>query len=175
MVRRNSELDWDRIKDSAKKGELEEIPSDIFVRYYRTLVTIAADYATPVAVEKRVKVYFGPTGGGKSSAAWEQAGATAYPKDPRSKFWYGYKGEENVIIDEFRGGIDISHLLRWLDRYPCMVEIKGSSKVLRASNIWITSNIHPDGWYPTLDRETYLALERRLEIFEVVDGNFTKQ
>lgn len=117
-----------------------------------------------VAVQREVKVYWGRTGAGKSRRAWEEATFDAYPKDPRSKFWDGYRGQDRVVIDEFRGGIDISHMLRWLDRYPVVVEVKGSSVVLKATNIWITSNIHPNDWYPTLDQETKNALLRRLQI-----------
>jgi len=70
-------------------------------------------------------------------------------------------------MDEFRGAIDIGHLLRWLDRYPVIVEVKGSSAVLKAEKIWITSNLHPREWYPLLDEATYLALERRLIINKI--------
>jgi len=55
-------------------------------------------------------------------------------------------------------------MLRWLDRYPVLVEIKGSSEVLKAKNIWITSNMPPEDWYPTIDEPTRAALLRRLEI-----------
>lgn len=91
----------------------------------------------------------------------------AYPKVPSTKFWDGYQGQESVIIDEFRGDIGISNLLRWFDRYPCLVEIKGSSTVLCAKLFIVTSNLHPREWYPTLDSATFLALERRLEIVHV--------
>lgn len=104
---------------------------------------------------------------GKSRLAWELAGPVAYSKDPRTKFWCGYRGQEHVVIDEFRGGIDIAHLLRWLDRYAVTVEVKGSSRALCATHYWITSNIHPRFWYPELDSETYAALERRLLITEM--------
>lgn len=73
-----------------------------------------------------------------------------------------------VIIDEFRGDIDVSHLLRWLDRYPVIVEIKGSSLPLVAERIYITSNLHPLAWYPNLDPLTQEALLRRLEINEIL-------
>jgi len=96
--------------------------------------------------------------------AWEQAGFDAYPKDPRTKFWDGYRQHENVVIDEFRGGIDIAHLLRWFDRYPVCVEIKGSAVVLNAKKIWITSNLSPDEWYPGLDEDTRNALRRRFRL-----------
>jgi hypothetical protein len=69
-------------------------------------------------------------------------------------------------MDEFRGAIDISHLLRWLDRYPCLVEIKGSSTCLVAEKVWITSNVHPDYWYNEIDAATRDALMRRLQITE---------
>lgn len=161
---RSSSTDWDAVRESAKAGRIEEIPSDIFVRYYRTLRSIAADYAVPEFIERQIVVYHGPTGTGKSRRAWEEAGCDSYCKDPRSKFWCGYSGQKHVIVDEFRGGIDIAHLLRWCDRYPVNVELKGASIPLSASHIWITSNLHPDQWYPELDSATLSALKRRMTI-----------
>lgn len=164
--RRNNGADWDAIWDSAKSGSILDVPANVRVQHYRTLRTIAADYSEPIAMERRVYVFCGRTGTGKSRRAWGEAGLHAYPKDPRSKFWDGYRDQEHVVIDEFRGGIDISHILRWLDRYPVLVEIKGSSTPLVAIKIWITSNLHPSLWYPDLDQETKDALLRRLEIVE---------
>lgn len=162
--KRNDAKDWDRIWESAKSGSIDEIPSDVRLQHYRTLRTIKADYAVPEAMVRQCFVFCGRTGTGKSRRAWEEAGLSAYPKDPRSKFWDGYRDQQHVVIDEFRGSIDISHVLRWLDRYPCLVEIKGSSTCLVATKIWITSNVHPDYWYPELDAATRDALLRRLEI-----------
>jgi len=166
-IRRNSSVDWEKIKEEAKVGNLDEVPADIFIRYYRTLQAIASDYCEPIAIIRTCVVYWGATGSGKSMRAWEEGGDNAYPKDPRSKFWCGYKGQVVVIIDEFRGGIDIAHLLRWLDRYPVNVEIKGSSRPLLANRFIITSNIHPNEWYAALDSSTLEALIRRLEIVEM--------
>lgn len=163
-LNRNSKVDWDRVREMAKSGELDQIPPDIFIRCYSQLVRIRVDYCVPTAIERTTTVYYGPTGVGKSRRCWEQAGDLAYPKDPRSKFWDGYRGQENVIIDEFRGGIDISHMLRWLDRYPVIVEIKGSSTVLKTKKFWITSNLSPREWYPDIDEETMKALLRRMEV-----------
>jgi len=70
-------------------------------------------------------------------------------------------------VDEFRGAIDISHLLRWFDRYPVIVEIKGSSVVLSCKKIWITSNLHPREWFVGLDDRTLEALMRRLTVIEI--------
>lgn len=162
--KRNNQADWDTVVQDAKRGRLDNIPSDILVRHYNNLRRIASDYQEPAAIEREVVCYWGTTGAGKSRRAWEEAGLDAYPKDPRTKFWDGYRGQENVVVDEFRGGIDIAHLLRWLDRYPVIVELKGASTVLKAKKLWFTSNLHPESWYPTLDNETRQALFRRMEI-----------
>lgn len=122
------------------------------------------DYLQPVAIDRVVSVFWGRTRTGKSRRAWEEAGITAYPKDPQTKFWCGYQSHCNVVMDEFRGGISISHILRWLDRYPVIVETKGGACVLSAERIWITSNVDPRNWYPEIDEETKEALLSRLNI-----------
>jgi len=167
-VNRSSLKDWETIRNDAIGGRLESIPADVYVRCYQQLRRIESDHLQPAAVEREITCYWGATGTGKSRRAWDEAGFNAYPKDPRSKFWDGYRNHENVVIDEFRGGIDISHMLRWLDRYPCIVEIKGSSTVLAAKKIWITSNLDPRKWYPDLDPETQKALVRRMSITEFI-------
>ncbi len=161
---RNSKTEWESVWESAKKGDLMSIPANVRVVSYRTLRAIGADFDCPRAMVRSTNVYWGKTQTGKSRKAWEEAGMDAYSKDPRSKFWCGYQGESNVVLDEFRGAIDISHLLRWLDRYPVRVEIKGSSVTLCATTYWITSNIHPREWYPDIDSETMAALLRRLTV-----------
>lgn len=163
-LKRNSSKDWDSILESAKRGRLDEVPSDVLVRHYSSLRRIAADHLTPQPMERIIYVFWGPTGVGKSRMAWSEGGLASYPKDPLSKFWDGYRGQEHVIIDEFRGTVNISHVLRWFDRYPVIVEIKGSSVPLVAKKIWITSNLHPKDWYPDLDSSTVSALLRRLNI-----------
>lgn len=160
-LQRNSQKDWDSIVTYARQGEFDKIPGDVLVRSYGNLKKIRVDSLKPESIVREVSVYWGRTGAGKSQRAWDESGLDAYPKDPNTKFWDGYSGQQHVVIDEFRGSISISHLLRWLDRYPVIVEIKGSSCVFKATKIWITSNLSPDEWYPDLDEETKAALRRR--------------
>lgn len=162
--RRNSRPDWTAVWQAAQSGDIDSIPDNLRIVHYRTIRSIAADYQRPVAIEREVFVFWGSTGTGKSRRAWTEAGSDPYCKDPRSKFWCGYGGEECVVLDEFRGGIDAAHLLRWFDRYPVRVEVKGSSRPLMARSFWITSNLDPDLWYPDLDTETRLALRRRFTL-----------
>jgi len=121
-------------------------------------------------VEKTVNVYWGDTGVGKSRRAWHEATFDAYPKAPTTKFWDGYQGQGNVVIDEFTGQIEISHLLRWLDRYPVLVETKGSGVPLKASKIWITSNLSPENWYSQAPLVQQDALMRRLNVFHMTES-----
>lgn len=162
--KRNDANDWNRLLDAAKQSDWDAIPAQLYIAHYRSLKAIAAENAKPLAVERTINVFWGRTGSGKSRRAWDEAGLDAYPKDPCSKFWDGYRDQTNVVIDEFRGTIGISHILRWFDRYPVIVEVKGSSVVFKATTIWITSNLHPKDWYPGLDEETSNALLRRLTI-----------
>lgn len=174
-VVRSSKADWDEIWALALVGDYDGIPSSIRVQNYRTLRQISTDYAQPIGMVRSCRVFWGPTGTGKSRRAWQEAGMDAYPKDPRTKWWCGYRDHPNVVIDEFRGTVDVTHLLRWFDRYPVLVEIKGGAVVLRSGDFWITSNLHPKDWYPELDQPTTDALMRRLVIteFKVLNKNDT--
>lgn len=155
---------WKDVIMHAKAGTLEEHDPKVYYNTLSTALKLQAQFEKPVAINKIVDCYWGPTETGKTRSAWETLGEDAYVKDPRSKFWYGYHGQECCIIDEFRGGIDIAHMLRWLDRYPTLVEIKGSSCALKVKHIIITSNVPPGDWYPMLDEDSRNALLRRLNI-----------
>lgn len=163
-IRVNAKIDWESIWTSAVSGDLSTIPAGVRIRSYFAIRSIASDMSKPIGIERQCFVFWGKTGTGKSRRAWDEATMEAYGKDPRTKFWDGYTHQENIVIDEFRGGIDVAHLLRWLDRYPVRVEIKGSSRPLFAKKIWITSNLHPRDWYKEIDEETRDALLRRLNI-----------
>lgn len=149
---------------SAKRGAIDEIPADVRFRCYKTIRNIEKDYMEPCELEREIIVYWGEPGTGKSRRAWAEAGMDAFPKIPTSIYWDGYQGHEHVVMDEFRGGIRVEHILRWFDRYPVSVECKFGAVVLKAKKIWITSNLDPRRWYPDLDASTHGALMRRLKI-----------
>lgn len=160
--KRNSKEDWALIKKQAQEGKLEEIPADIYLRFYSTLKKISVEYQKPIMRgPQEVIVIYGPTGVGKSRMAFEEVGEDYYIKSPLTKWFDGYHGQSTIIVDEFRGIVDISHVLKWLDRYPCAVEVKGSQVFLNTKKWVITSNLSPNDWYPTLDMETKYALRRR--------------
>ena len=157
--------DWDQVYECAKNGNHDEIEKGILVRNYSSIKKIRNDnLPRKMRGEILVHVYHGKTRTGKTRKSWFEAGnlEEVYIKDPGTKWWDGYRGETRVIIDEFTGRLDITHLLRWLDRYPCQVEVKGFTVPLMATEFWITSNLSPMDWYPEAKEEQVLALDRRL-------------
>lgn len=163
---RYNKTDWALVKALAKEGKFDELPPDIMVRHWGNLTRIHGHFSTPQPTVREVFVFWGRTGTGKSRRAWDEASFDAYPKIPTTKFWDGYRGHPHVVLDEFTGKVDIVHLLQWLDRYPCLVEIKGSCVPLKAEKIWITSNINPTDWYDDSNStlEQRLALRRRFTL-----------
>lgn len=120
--------------------------------------------------------YWGPTGSGKTRRAWEEAkglGET-WQSSGSLKWWQGYDGHENVILDDFRGDFCPLHmLLNILDRYPFSVEYKGGSRQLLAKRIWITCPYPPQAIYQDrADRgEDIKQLLRRIDKIEHIPAS----
>jgi len=165
LKKAGNQVDWAGVRDMAKAGQFGQIAPEILVRHTGNLVKIHGLFARP---EPRpgvtTTVFWGPTGTGKSHTAYHEAlatGGAVYWKASTNKWWDGYRGEPNVVIDEFDGQIGIVHLLKWLDWYPMTVEIKGGVTPLAATRFWITSNIDPERWFGDRPLEQQKAMERR--------------
>ena len=110
--------------------------------------------------------FYGPTGTGKSFAAMEYA-KDAYWKMGGNKWWDGYDGQSDVIIDDYRKDLcTFNELLRLLDRYPLLVERKGGSMQFLAKRIFITSPFSPSGVWEGRIEEDLAQLMRRIEHVE---------
>jgi len=145
-----NQVDWDAVKQAAIAGDYASVPASILVRHISSIKSIHAQFARPTMRPFAFcRVYTGPTGTGKTHRAWSEAEefGPVYWKSSTTKWWDGYHGQENVVLDEYDGQIGMVHLLRWLDKFPCLVEIKGGSTPLKAIRFWITSNLPVAQWY----------------------------
>lgn len=146
----------------AKKGKIEEISPALRLRYYGTLLRIAADYQVVPPSQEVMDFhwYYGPSGSGKSLKA-RVDNPDHYLKLP-NKWWDGYKNQACVIIDEWspHHSVLADHLKRWADHHAFSAEIKGGTKCLRPPKLIITSNYSIDECFPGEENE---PLRRRFK------------
>lgn len=142
---RNSKTDWALAKAKAKQGLLDDVPPDVYIKYYRTLKSIAMDNMTkPADLTSVAGIWIhGPPGTGKSHFARAQYGPDLYLK-AQNKWWDGYQGELNVLLDDLDTKVLGHYLKIWADKYAFMAECKGSSIQIRPKNFIITSNYSPE-------------------------------
>lgn len=152
------------IKDKGLNNAINSYPN-MFVKYHKGMIALAAHEIkskVPKWRDVNVTVFWGEAGSGKTKRAFESCGDSWFKLDyaKNSVWWDGYAGEEVIIIDDFYGWIPYSQLLNILDGYPLRLEIKGGFTYALFSKVIITSNKHPNSWYPN---EGFTpALQRRL-------------
>ena len=151
------------------KRSIHEIVSEHpveFIKYSTGILRMAGIISEPRTWKTEVFWFYGPTGTCKSRRAYELA-PNAYWKAGGTKWWDGYEGQDDVIIDDYRRDLCPFHeLLRLLDRYPMRVEFKGGSCYFRAKRVFITTPKCPRGTWEGRTEEDLAQLIRRIEHVE---------
>ena len=152
---------WTQVKDQAKRGDLESIDPGIFIRYYNTLKRIQSDYMVKPddLLQTCGHWYYGPAGSGKTTKA-RQENPQAYIKS-RDKWWDGYQGEEEVILDDLdKYNLALAGYIKdWGDKWTFKAEVKGGYIWIRPKKFIITSQYSIEQIWE--DIETRDAVNRR--------------
>lgn len=153
----------DMVTEGASTSEIAVQYPEQYIKYFKGIVALQCALIRPRMDAPEVRVYYGATGTGKSLRA-RQWLPNAYVWHPQQGTWFdSYKGEHEVIFEEFRGQIPFGMLLSLLDRYCCKVQYKGGVMEFAALKVAITSPVHPSQWYLCLsENDRYDQLARRL-------------
>lgn len=153
-------------RSSASLLEVAEACPSSYMRHYKAVQHVRQLGALDKPVRKKdLKVYilYGAPGLGKTRAVYEQH-PDVYAVPLGKDLWFdNYKGEANVLLDDFSGNLRLVDTLRLLDRYPIQVPIKGGFVWWCPDKVFVTCNVHPRDWYDYSKRQdSYKALTRRV-------------
>lgn len=113
----------------------------------------------------KVFVFYGSTGSGKTRAVFDQFPNAWFAPDAGCKWFDGYCGDANVLIDDFDGhSVPITYMLKLTDRYPMQVPVKGGFTQWVPRRLFLTSNVPFEEWYRDACEEHREALRRRIDV-----------
>lgn len=154
----------DSLRSGCTNAKLWDDHFSSMLRYNKSVSTYRVQTTPPRSAQPTVIILVGPSGCGKTRLVRDTF-PNAYWK-PDNKWFDGYEQEDTIILDEFYDyWFQFSLLLRLLDRYPLLTEIKGMHTPISATTFVFTTNTHPDTWYPGVDYRRRPALDRRLKEF----------
>jgi len=131
--------------------DIARLDPGVAIRYSSGVGRLIGMAMQPRDFKTVVRWYFGPTGSGKSRAAYQESGDSVYTKMGDNKWWDGYQGQETTIIDDYRPwnkDFGFAYLLRLCDRYPMQVEVKGGTVQFRSRLLIVTCPRKPEGLWP---------------------------
>lgn len=175
---------WHAYKESCKRGlswwDITDEHVDLYAKHEggcRKLYERFRQFdAKPI---KLVVILFGPPGLGKSSTVEAAIGGREHFRMAHGKWWDGYAYEKIVWIDDFHpGSISRAGLLQLMELGDFRMEVKGGTCRVNIEELYITSNWHPEEWFPEKDdsmmKERAQAVIRRAEVKHVTeDGAVT--
>lgn len=148
--RNDIEALYDLAKSGKSLSEIADAHPSAYMRYHRAvqLVRQLPALDKPVrTIDLTVWLLHGPTDSGKTRYVYNTT-PDVYSSPLSKDLWFdNYRGEKDILIDDFAGNMSLTNVLRLFDRYPIQVPVKGGFVYWCPDNIYITSNVHPSDWY----------------------------
>lgn len=130
------------------KSLLEDDSLQINYQSLRFAEHLLKYYEQPRFFKPTVTWYYGRSGVGKTRTAVAKVPQAYFKSNGSGKWWPGYDGEEDIIVDDVESSnYGLKFLLGLTDRYPFVVEGKGGTRQFQGRNIYITSLQHPADEY----------------------------
>lgn len=177
LSKENKPRVYGEIHKQGKRNDIEDIREIVKeTNSMRQVVEVATSYQAVKFAELYLKYaeaprpygprnvywYWGDTGTGKSYTARHKAPNAYMTKS--FKWWDGYDGEKEVILDEIRGDFCKFHeMLTLLGEMPFRVECKGGSRQALYDTIYITSHERPERLWQSVEDKSQL-MDRITEI-----------
>lgn len=157
---------YDAIKSNKPMREIIDANPGTFARYHRGISQIRRImWGRRLNKDCEVTILWGKSGAGKTHEANKRA-PNAYWKD-NTKWWDGYNGEDEVIINDMMlAKWEPDYLKNLFDKWPMKIEDKGGVMELIATKFVITTNENPEVWFnhiPELKRRIKNIIEYKDE------------
>ncbi|MEM0173493.1 MAG: hypothetical protein QXI16_03185 [Sulfolobaceae archaeon] len=120
--------------------------------------------------ELYVEYIYGGAGTGKSKYVFDNYPDAYKVNSYHSGAFDGYRNEDVLVLEEFRGNFPLSLLLQILDGYPLRLPARFNDKQACYTKVFIISNIALEEQYPNIDDKSLMALYRRINVIKYLDG-----
>lgn len=120
-----------------------------------------------------VTILHGDGGMGKSKMArydenMNPKNVYVVPKSKNLKWWSGYDGEDEIVIEEFDWTeVDFAVWKTICDGHQIPLETKGGFAYPMWTKVWILSNDHPDTWWGGMHRDSSEFKRRVTKMIEM--------
>jgi len=155
------------IDEGATMGEVALAYPGTYIRCHSGLMSYRMETYPNRHDRPTVIILWGPSGCGKSRLV-HAVFPHAYRK-PVGEWWDTYAGEDVVVFEDFYSWIKYDQLLRLVDWYPLLTEVKGLYTRMAATVFVFTSNQDPRLWYTGIRKNgtqmDNTALHRRFKDF----------
>ena len=164
-VSQGKRTDNERMKECSNMREAVQVAKNYQnIQFFKCFLEFSE---SPRKWKTEVYWYWGETGTGKSWLARKLA-PNAYIKSTPNKWWNGYDGHEDVILNDYRHSWFIfSELLNLLDEYEHQVETKGGMRQFKPKRIFITTPERPvNTWFDHTGEDIKQLLRRLKGIYK---------